>query len=79
MKFARRETHIEREIIAPLAERIADIEKELAAEWERFIDNHQFDSVPRSQSERWAWGEIEKLPGERLQRYSRIARWITEN
>ena len=79
MKFARRETTIEREIIPPLAERIADIEKELAAEFERFIDNHQFNTVPRSHSERWAWGEIEKLPGERLQFYSRIARWIAEN
>jgi hypothetical protein len=79
MKFARRETHIEREIVPPLAERIAQIETELATEFEDFLDNHKFDSVPRSQSARWAWGEIGKLPGERLQLYSRVARWIAEN
>ena len=77
--FARRETTTERVVVPSLLERIEEIETELKAEWEKFIDNHKYDGVPRSSSERWAWGEVNKLYGGRLQLYSRVARWIAEN
>jgi hypothetical protein len=90
MKLARREVTVEHEIVLPLAERIVEIEKELAVEWERYIDDHMVAGVPRGHIQMQAWGEITKLANfaagsswddislHRLQHYSRILRWLTK-
>jgi hypothetical protein len=77
MKFARVTREVEHEIVPSLCDRAAELKKEIVAEFERYLDEHKFDGIPRAAIENWAVNEATKLGGDRRD-WLRILRLITE-